>query len=60
MSCENVPSEIVCDRSRRFDELIFYDLVGYKVDDADSSQSLAIFCEALKRFCLCQYTIVST
>ena len=54
MSYENAPSEIVCDRTWWFDELIFYDLVGYKVDDADSSQRLAVFCETLKTFCLCQ------
>jgi len=59
MSYEHAPSKIVCDRTWWFDELIFYDLVGYKVDDADSSQRLAVFCEALKTFCLCQYTILS-
>ena len=60
MSCENAPSEIVCNRAWWFDELIYYDFVGYKVNDADSSQRLAVFCEALKTFCLCQHTILST
>ena len=35
-----------------------YDLVGGKVDDADSSQRFAIGCEALRTLCLCQYTIL--
>jgi hypothetical protein len=60
MSCENPPSEIVCDGTWWFDELIFYDFVGYKVNDADPSQRLAVFCEALKTFSLCQHTNLST
>jgi len=52
MSCENAPSEIVCDGTGWFDELIFHDLVGYKVDDAHSSQRLAVFREALKTLSL--------
>ena len=59
MNCKNAPSEIVGDRTWWFDELIFYDFVGYKVNDADSGQRLAVFCEALKTFCL-KYTILST
>jgi hypothetical protein len=55
MNCENAPSEIVCDRTWWFDELIFYDLVGYKVDDADSSQLLAVFCETLHILSLSVY-----
>jgi hypothetical protein len=54
MSCENAPSEMVCDRTWRLDELVFYDLVGYKVNDADSRQRLALFCEALETFHLFQ------
>ena len=57
MSCENAPSKIVCDRTWWFDKLIYYDLAGYIVDDADSSQRLAVFCETLKTFCRCQYAI---
>jgi hypothetical protein len=37
---------MVCDRTWRLDELVFNDLVGYKVDDADSCQRLVLFCEA--------------
>ena len=41
MSCENALSEIVCNWTWWFDELIHYDFVGYEVNDADSSQRLA-------------------
>jgi hypothetical protein len=33
---------MVCDGTWWFDELIFYDLVGYKVDDADSENGLSL------------------
>ena len=38
----NVPSEIVSDGTRWLDKLVIYDFACIKVDDADSSQRLAV------------------
>ena len=40
-------TEIICDRTRWFDEWIIYDLARSKVDDGKSSQRLAVLGEAL-------------